>query len=97
MESSDNIDEIIIQNNDTNRKRFTITDAQLARFKQIIGQMEDASDQPACWHELAKQVHEGSFEEFKDASIFFCKAPLTWSNDVYVDKSWNYFSLVRYD
>ena len=59
------IDDIIRANNDTNRKRMTITPEQLKVIKEVIAKMEAESGQPVCWHELSKELDLGGYEEMK--------------------------------
>ena len=64
--------------------------------------MEKESGQPANWHAMLAEISENQYEVFKEdlksgAMGFLLRAPLLWTNKVYVDKSNNYFSLEKFN
>ena len=64
--------------------------------------MEKENGQPANWHAMLTDINKNQYEVFKDdlekgSLNFGNRAPLLWSNRVYMDKSGNYFSLGKFN
>ena len=106
-DSAEDIDALIHANQVTNRKRRVLSEAESKRFMQIIGDLEKQKDTPPTWHDIRKNMHENDYEEFKNTtnmpklqhiiSLISARGSIVWEDKVYIDKSWNYFSLTKYN
>lgn len=69
--------------------------------------MEKQKGSPPTWHDIKKNMHENDYEEFKNTtnmpildhivSLISARGSIVWEDKIYIDKSWNYFSLTKYN
>ena len=104
---SEDIDALIYANNITDRKRRVLSEVQSSKLMQIIGELELQKGTPPTWHEIRKNMHENNYIEFQNMtgmtflqhifSILYARGAIVWEDKVFIDRSWNYFSLKKYN
>ena len=97
----ENMDEIIHQYNEVDKKRHQMTDSQIDAVLKIIGNIEEETKQPVAWVRLSKYLLMNPEDELVKATgqshFLLMRGPVYWSNKCYATKDCVYFSLTKFN